>query len=228
MKTPSLQKIQPRTPTADLFGRKEEKPLLWLYILLAVLILIFLILLLPIGIKASGAENLKLVLCIGFLKFRLYPQKPKKKKQKKSTKPAQKPKAEEKEESRNILKEKGLEWIVETVKKVANLAVGVLKDFFKRIIVKEFMLSIRVATGNAADTAVKYGYCCSAVYPAVGLITGTVKCESYGVDITPDFDENAESKIDFLLNIKIRLIWLVVLVIKHGLKGIQLLLDLKK
>ncbi len=199
--------------------------MLWLYILLGILLVIFLLLLIPVKLKASYNENFRCSLKIGFVKIQLYPQKPKKKK-KKSEKTEEKPEHEEKKKE-SLIKEKGISWLFDLIKKIADLAVGALKDFFRHIIVKKLMLSINIAGKDAADTAVKYGYCCSAVYPAFGIIVGAVKCKNYGVDISPDFEERAKSAVNMELEAKIKILWLLALVLKHGYKGLKLLADLK-
>lgn len=199
--------------------------MLWLYILLGILLVIFLLLLMPVKLKASYNENFMCSLKIGFVKIQLYPQKPKKKK-KKSEKTEEKPEHEEKKKE-SLIKEKGISWLFDLIKKIADLAVGALKDFFRHIIVKKLMLSINIAGKDAADTAVKYGYCCSAVYPAFGIIVGAVKCKNYGVDISPDFEEKAKSAVNMELEAKIKILWLLALVLKHGYKGLKLLADLK-
>lgn len=199
--------------------------MLWLYILLGILLVIFLLLLIPVKLKASYDEDFRCSLKIGFVKIHLYPPKPKKKK-KESEKAEEKPKHEEKKKE-SLIKEKGISWLFDLIKKIADLAVGALKDFFRHIIVKKLMLSISIAGDNAADTAVKYGYCCSAVYPAFGIIVGAVKCRSYGVDISPNFEEKAKSAVNMELEAKIKILWLLALVLKHGYKGLKLLADLK-
>ena len=200
--------------------------MLWLYILLGILLVIFLLLLMPVKLKASYNEDFRCSLKIGFVKIQLYPQKPKKKKKKKKPKKAdEEQKVEKKKES--LVKQKGISWLFDLIKKIADLAVGALKDFFRHIIVKKLMLSINIAGKDAADTAVKYGYCCSAVYPAFGIIVGAVKCKSYGVDISPNFEEKAKSSVNMELEAKIKILWLLALVLKHGYKGLKLLIDLK-
>ncbi|MGN1432602.1 MAG: DUF2953 domain-containing protein [Ruminococcus sp.] len=199
--------------------------MLWLYILLGILLVIFLMLLMPVKLKASYNEDFRCSLKIGFVKIQFYPPKPKKKK-KESEKAEEKPKHEEKKKE-SLVKEKGISWLFDLIKKIADLAVGALKDFFRHIIVKKLMLSISIAGDDAADTAVKYGYCCSAVYPAFGIIVGAVKCKSYGVDISPDFEEKAKSAVNMELEAKIKVLWLLALVLKHGYKGLKLLADLK-
>ena len=198
--------------------------MLWLYILLGILLVIFLLLLTPVKLKASYNENFRCILKIGFVKFSLYPPKPKKKKKPKKADEEQKSEETKKE---RLIKEKGISWLFDLIKKIADLAVGALKDFFRHIIVKKLLLSISIAGSDAADTAVKYGYCCSAVYPAFGIIVGAVKCKKYGVDISPNFEEKAKSAVNMELEARIKILWLLALVIKHGIKGLKLLIDLK-
>lgn len=200
--------------------------MLWLYILLGIVMLIMIILFLPINLFAEYNKDFNCILKVGFIKFRIYPPKPaKNKKQKKTTKKQNK--AQKEKPKTNLLKEKGLSWFVDLIKKVADLAKNVLKDFFSHIILKKFMLSIKIAGDDAADTAIKYGACCSAVYPSVGIITRAVRCKNYGVDIVPDFDEKAESQLYFLCEAKVLLFRVLALVVKYGIKSLKLFAELK-
>lgn len=200
--------------------------MLWLYILLGILLFILLILLIPIRLKLKYQNELVLSLYIGFVKLRLIPSKPKKPKKEKSKKKTdEKPKKPEKK--KNIIKEKGISWLVNLIKKLAQLAGGVLKDFFKHIIIRKLMLSIVVAEEDAAKTAVNYGYYCSAVYPAVGIIVKTAKCKKYGVDIKPDFDENAKPHYFVELYAKIRVIWIMAVLISHSKETLDVLTEIK-
>lgn len=201
--------------------------MLWLYIILGIVLFFLIILLMPIGLKASYTEDFSLVLCIGFVKIRLYPAKPKKPKKSKKKQSEKKPE-KPKEKKPSLIKEKGLSWLVDLLKKLCELAKGVLKDFFKHIIIKRMMVSISVAGKDAADTAVMYGYYCSAVYPCVGIIAKSTKCKNYGVDISPNFEENAKSSYSLDFEAKILLLWIAALIIKHGIKALKLLLELKE
>ncbi len=201
----------------------------WLYILLAVILFIVLMGFIPLNLIVRWHKELKCTLKIGFIPITIYPQKTKKTKKKKTKEPS-KPKQNKPEEKKekNLLKEKGLGWFVNLIKKIADLAKGALKDLFRHILIKEFMLSIKVAGNDAADTAVKYGYYCSAIYPATGIIIGAVNYKSYGVDITPDFEENAQSNIDLDLVARMYLFRVVQVGLKHSFKGIKLLLKLRE
>ena len=122
----------------------------------------------PVGVGISFINDLKAVLRIGFIRITVYPSKPKKPKPKKKKKKPEEPKKEEKKEKKpNIVKEKGLSWLVDTTKNAAILAKGVLRDFFKHLIIKRLQISVTYCGENADDTAVKYGYLCLSVYPAV-------------------------------------------------------------
>ena len=194
-----------------------------MYIILGIILLILIVLFMPIRVKASYDSDLTVTLYIGFVRLQLVPSKPEKKKRKKK-KPKKTENKEKKTEQKkkNIASEKGLSWLVETIRKVADLAQNVLKDFFRHIIIKNMMISITVAEGDAATTAVHYGYYCSALYPAVSIIARSTKCRHYGVDISPDFNEKAESHYAIDFSAKILVIWILALILKNGKKLIDI------
>ncbi len=197
--------------------------MLWLYIILGILLLILILLLLPITVKLHYRNELSVVLYIGFVKLRLLPSKPKKSKKKKKQKQKKTDDKTEKNEDKkkNIISEKGLSWLAETIKKIAELAQNVLKSFFKHIIIKNMMISVSVAEGDAAATAIHYGYYCSAIYPAAGIIARSTNCKKYGVDITPDFNEKAKSCYTIDFEAKILVIWILAVLLKNGRKIID-------
>ena len=169
--------------------------MLWLYILLGIVLFIALVMFIPITLRASYKEEFWCAVYIGFVKLQLVPAKPKKeKKKKKAKKQTQKTEQPKKatEKKPSLIKKYGIEWLLNLIKKVAELAVSALQDFFSHILVKKLSLSISVAGDDAADTAIKYGKYCAVVYPAVGTIVRVVKCKGYGVDINPNFSEKAE------------------------------------
>ncbi len=202
----------------------------WFYILLAILLFIALILIIPIGVRADFEKELKVTLKIGFVPVTLYPPKPKKPKKKKEKKPKKKEKPKEekpKEKKPSIIKEKGIMWLVDTIKQAAALALGALKDFFRHLKIKQLNVSIIYHGEDASDTAVKYGYFCLSVYPAVSILAGIAKCRSYGVDIAPDFDDTHTSRYAVDIHVSTRVFWLLALVFRHGFKALRLLIRLK-
>lgn len=134
-------------------------------------------------------------------------------KNKKSSKENKKKQEEEKpsllKQIKDLHKQKGLDGIITVIKELSNILTGTLKNIFKRIKLRKFDLNISVSQDNAADTAIKYGYVCSAVYPAVSLILNSVKFNDYSVDIAPNFDKK-ESEISLYAEISI-IPWLGVI-----------------
>lgn len=230
---PKLSIVHRQLSIDMLFSQKASGVivLLWLYILLIVAAVILLPLLIPVGADVSWKDDIIVKLKIAFVPITVYPPKPKKEKPKKKKKkePEKKPKEEKpKEKEPGILKQKGLSWLIDFIERAAQLATGALKFFFGRIIIKKLMLSIRVAGEDAAETAVNYGKTCAAVYPALGIIMGVVRHRRYGVEIAPDFEENAKTQISLELKARILVLWLVALVLKYGIKGIRLMLEFKE
>lgn len=202
--------------------------MLWLYILLGIALFVALVMFIPITLRASYKEDFWCAVYIGFVKLQLVPAKPKKekKKVKKQTPKTEQPKkATEKKPS--LIKKYGIEWLLNLIKRVAELAVSALQDFFSHILVKKLSLSISVAGDDAADTAIKYGKYCAVVYPAVGTIVRVVKSKGYGVDINPNFSEKAETEINFDFAARIFAFRLIGLAVKHGIKGLKLLAEVK-
>ena len=203
--------------------------MLWLYILLGIVLFIALVMFIPITLRASYKEEFWCAVYIGFVKLQLVPAKPKKEKKKKKAKnKLRKPNSLKKRQKKaEPYKKYGIEWLLNLIKKVAELAVSALQDFFSHILVKKLSLSIGVAGDDAADTAIKYGKYCAVVYPAVGTIVRVVKCKGYGVDINPNFSEKAETEINFDFAARIFAFRLIGLAVKHGIKGIKLLAEVK-
>lgn len=203
--------------------------MLWLYILLGIALFVALVMFIPITLRASYKEKFWCAVYIGFVKLQLVPAKPKKGKKKKVKK--QTPKTEQPkkatEKKPSLIKKYGIEWLLNLIKRVAELAVSALQDFFSHILVKKLSLSISVAGDDAADTAIKYGKYCAVVYPAVGTIVRVVKCKGYGVDINPNFSEKAETEINFDFVARVFVFRLVALAVKHGIKGLKLLAEVK-
>mgnify|MGYP002550928858 FL=1 len=203
--------------------------MLWLYILLGIALFVALVMFIPITLRASYKEKFWCAVYIGFVKLQLVPAKPKKEKKKKVKK--QTPKTEQPkkatEKKPSLIKKYGIEWLLNLIKRVAELAVSALQDFFSHIMIKKFSLSISVAGDDAADTAIKYGKYCAVVYPAVGTIVRVVKCKGYGIDINPNFSEKAETEINFDFVARVFVFRLVALAVKHGIKGLKLLAEVK-
>lgn len=201
-----------------------------LYILLAVLLILLLVMFFPVHIKAKYTDQLYCVLKIGFFKFQVSPRKPDDKKE--TEKPEKKKPSEGKKKEPSIWKQMweqhGLSGLIHLLKKTVSVISGVLKDTMKHMIIKEFYLDVAVAGEDAADTAVNYGYCCSVIYPAVSLITGSAVCKKRQVSIYPNFEENAETAVICRADASIRVFWFIKAFLSNGGKLLSYILQFKK
>ena len=205
--------------------------MLALYIVLGVLLVLFLPMLLNVVIYFTYDGESHLSLRIAFVKLRLVPPKPeKKKKQTKKKKTQKKPKekkpgdTKEKKPStvKKLYKEKGLTGILNIVQSLSQLAVGTFKDVFAALKVRRLTFNIRIAGKDAADTAVKYGYVCSAVFPAMSVILHNVRVRRYNVRVEPDFSDNPSTKIDVDAVVKIRIIRILKILIVRAVQALKI------
>lgn len=206
-----------------------------LYIILGILLLLFLVTLLNVRIHAIYNEKLTLYVRVAFVKLRLIPPKPKKEKKKpkkpkkeKEKKPEkEKPKKEKSFNIMDYVKQKGVSGILNIFRRIANLAVGTLKDLFSRITVTMLALELRIAGSDAADSAVKYGQVCSILYPALKIIGEIVTINDYDIDVEPDFSDEPKSSAKGELKAKIRVLSILIVVFKRGFQALRLILKAK-
>lgn len=170
-----------------------------------------------------------------FIKIPLIPAKPKKakkptKKKKKREKEAPKEKNEEKKEP-NIVKKlydaKGVSGLLDITGEIARLAKDTLKDLFAALKIR-LSIYLKIAGKDAADTAVKYGYTCSGVYPALKIIDSVSKLKVKSVDIIPDFSDNPSTEIQANALVKIRILSIIKLLLTRGIDALKLFLSLRR
>ncbi len=185
-----------------------------LYIILGIILFFVLLLSIRVKISVHSEGGIDLAVSWLFLKFKILPNehKKKKKKEKKPKKPKkEKPKdetvPEPKEKKENVFVKfyhnNGVSGVVELVQKLAEALGGMFKGIGRAFIFEEIYISLIVGSGGSADTAEKYGKTCAAVFPAMGLITDTMRVKKYSVDVIPDFisgrnEARLHAKIDVI------------------------------
>ena len=172
----------------------------WLYILLGVAVLITVILCLPVTLCFSyqyGGEP-SLALRYAFLRFHLYPQTEKqlaaaeKKKNKKETGK----RAKEKQNKPNkvsitaMIDEMGVGETVQRLLSVLKTLPEAVRKALKGARIRRFRLQLFAAGDDAADTALKYGEICAAVWPALGFLS------SFFTFIRPQIEMKADYMAD--------------------------------
>lgn len=110
--------------------------------------------------------------------------------------------------------------IVELLKYIASKTKGMLKKIMKHIVIKELFIDLTVAGDDAADTAIKYGKTCAAVFPALGTICTNAKVKEYDLEVNPDFLARKSSG-DLHTVIAFRPIFIVMAFVGYGIKIIN-------
>lgn len=179
-------------------------------------IIAFFILVLSIPFKVSMAYDDKIHLTLKYLFIKLDilpidPNKPKKEKKAKEKKPKPEKTKEEKpqgEKKPNPILEMvkangydGMMTVIGNLFKVLGIYGG---KIFKSIKFDEIDLYIKVGTGDAASTAIKYGETCQKVYPVFGFICNNNIVNKYDVSVEPDFLANT-SEGEFFCDMNITL-----------------------
>lgn len=194
-------------------------------------IIAFFIVLLSIKVVVTVHYEDDVELSVGwlFLKFKILPSEEKGKKPKKEKKD-KKPKEEKPKEESEIIKEpkkkkqdnmfvrfyrnKGFDGVIQLIKDAAKAVGGMFKRIGKAFKFEELFISLTVGKGDSAETAIKYGETCSAVFPAMGLIVSTIRVKKYSLEINPDFIYgNSNAKLHTKISVRpIKLINAVIIV----------------
>lgn len=99
------------------------------------------------------------------------------------------------------------------VKEIFTLIKAVLerlKGSFRHIAIRRLCLDIKVATGDAATTAIEYGAVCAAVYPVLTLLDGIANIKMKSINVTADFNSD-NSDFAFSVIIRARILFLIMM-----------------
>ncbi len=212
-----------------------------LLIILGVILFFIGILSIPFHVHGEYIESFVLYVRWLFIKIYIYPPDDKKKKKKKKDKKKKEEEkdddeddeAEEEEEKEpkekgdNFIKvfydNQGVPGILNLVKSIARKLKKGLHKIGKSFYIRKLWLRINVAEGDSADTAIKYGKICSALYPSLGYIIDCVNAKNCSVRVQPDF-LGKKTEGGFILHLFVIPSKLIGSSIKMGLSlGIELL-----
>lgn len=175
--------------------------LIILAVLAGIIALICLILSIKLNIAFDYTDKVQLKIKWAFIKFSILPlekkeKKPKKEKPKKEEpeKPPEEKKPKQKTQKPNPIKtflnNEGVEGLYEILRQTCAALGGFFGRIVRKIELKEFYFILNVAGKDAADTAIKYGRTCSALFPMFGYICSHMKVGKYDIDISPDYLAN--------------------------------------
>lgn len=183
---------------------------LWivLWTLAALLLLLLLILVLPFSVRLRYEERFSVL--IYFFGIRLYTSDRKHRPQLPEAKEPSdgKPKPEKKNIFKRECEKRGFNGAVHFFSELAGIFLRRLKWALRHIRFGKFRLKLTVGADNAADTAIRYGAVCGAVYPLLSALFGLTHCKGEAVDISADFEHSGIS-FAFSVVMRAQLIFLV-------------------
>ena len=201
-----------------------------LYIIGGILLFILLILMIPISFHFKYEGEPRLFLRYLFIKIRLVPPKEKDNKphqqEKEEKKPQEKKPKNEKSPLKVLYEKQGLDRLIDIAKESASIVKDTSKGILRHTVIKRFKIDLVIVGDDAADTALKYGYACAGIYPAISIIDSNIKLKRKEIDITPGFNET-EMKIIVESKVNIRPLFFLGTAISAAIKGIKLILKIK-
>ena len=186
----------------------------------ALVALLTLLLFLKVSLIISYDEGAKLTLKVLFVRKTLYPKKKKKHHKKSmSAKKAQRvkdklerkkaKKKEKKQEKKGSGKSKksSVSDIMDTVGTVSILVREIVSRFTKYIRIKIAKIHIKIATGDAAHTAIAYGALTQSInvlFPLLEDVKNFNMPKNQDIDISPDFlSEDSEIELKLVFSIRV-------------------------
>ncbi len=123
------------------------------------------------------------------------PKKPKKKKEKKKKEPepetVDETVKEPKKKGDNIItrfyRNNGIPGFIDLLKRLMKAVGGMFSRIFKSFIIDDLFISLIVGDSDSAQTAIKHGKTCAAVYPILGYLTTHMNIKKHKTEILPDF-----------------------------------------
>ena len=140
-----------------------------------------------------------------------------------------KPKSKKKNKFREVwqfTKKQGLDGMIELLKDITALILK-LVDTIRRHIVMKTRLDLVVVGEDAADTALKFGYACSAIYPLLSLIDRHTKLKKHEEYIDAGFKAE-KTQVRFLLKAHIMPVFVIIGIVAALIDGIRIFRKIKQ
>lgn len=172
----------------------------------AVLLLFFGVLFLPLSVSVDFKNDF--FVKIFFIGIKVYEIKQKEEVESKSQETTEK--KEKKPSLFARFKEKyGFASAVKEFFRFFKAVLSHTKKFLRHIKFEKVKLSIKIATDDAAKTAIEYGAVCGAVYPILSELSALARIEYKKIDILSDF-ESGKSEFNFSLKIRLRIFYCLI------------------
>ena len=118
-------------------------------------------------------------------------------------------------------KQKGLLGAIKYFCGILQIVLKKLWWIVKRLKFRKFKLDLKVATPDAAQTAIHYGKICAAVYPVLSLLQTNADFKPSEINVSADF-ENQKSEFAVAINVTTRLFFCLVAVFSALIQFLKL------
>lgn len=180
---------------------------------LIALVILLLFALLPVGICAEYNSEAHIWLLVGPLRLRLYPRKNKKADNLKSDKGTKPSGSFESYETKNKKSSGSLSDLFE----IAQIVIDFLKDFKKKLLVKDVRLHIVLAGGDPCDLAVNYGRTWAVLGSLMPQLEQYFEIKKQDLRVSCDFT-GSDSSVDAEIMLSARLCDVLSISIYHGVR----------
>ncbi len=186
-------------------------------ILLCIIAFLILLLFLPIGLTFQYKNDI--FLKVTYAGITVYnsskPKKEKKKKEKAEQAESNDTAPAEKQENFFFkeIKKRGIKGFSEYYGKALLDVLNSVIPFVKKVKFTVFLIDLKVATTEPADTAIQYGLVCSAAYPVLSLLNEYATFKMKAVNISADFNRNSYA-FSADIRVKTLLLYAVIIAIK--------------
>lgn len=177
-------------------------------IILSILLFLVLLLLLPVSlyIGFDGDFSAK----IKFAGIKVYELKPPDSEKNPEKKSRDKTANHQENFFEKLKKKQGFSGAVKEISAFIKALLSRLKKQMRHIAVRKLCLDIRVASPDAAQTAIEYGAVCSAVYPILRLIDSTANVKMKQINVSAVFN-SAKPVFGFSVIIRAKIIFLIIM-----------------
>ena len=187
----------------------------WLYVLLAIIVLLFLIFNIRLRFLVGYDEKPSVILKVLFFKLDILNRKKKKKvSEKEQAKKEKKKKPKENTEK----DEKFISSPSDVIRLVREVALGLLKKFYGHLRADSFRINVIVASNDPSKTAIMYGAISPAVYSFVEALYKHKgkKNGEFSASVAPDFTTE-KPQFDIFIHLSITLWQVLACLIAGGL-----------
>lgn len=200
-----------------------------LFIIVVILLFLFLLLMIPVSFHFKFDGKPELILQYMFIKIRLVPPKEKPQRQeefKQEEKQSQEKSPKKDNRFKKLYQKRGLDGLFEIVGEVVSIIKDTSSMVLRHIVIKKLKIDLLIVGDDAADSAMKYGYACSLIYPMVSFIDSTIKLQKREIDIEAGFNKE-ETKVLAETKVNIRPWFALGAILLGGFRSIKLILGLK-